>query len=198
MVNWNIFTQLFFNIFSITIKLKVTCSCIPNYIPHASEIIFYKTVLFLVLRSSTSYVSKIIQLLKIHWKYYTLLSLTVDRSQNFIFWRTTALLITTWYWLKKLSDNRAKNGEIWLNIEIHILNSCFQNYIATKSSMKIEEIRFENAKWWLSLCYFIYTGNTFKEIHEEASPNILNGISKNEIKDEIITSGIFMADHCLP
>lgn len=35
-------------------------------------------------------------------------------------------------------------------------------------------------------------------IHEEASPNILNGISKNEIKDEIITSGIFMADHCLP
>lgn len=27
---------------------------------------------------------------------------------------------------------------------------------------------------------------------------ILDGISKNEIKDEIITSGIFMADHCLP
>lgn len=106
------FYAIVFNIFSITIKLKVTCSCIPNYIPHASEIMFYKTVLFLVLRSSTSYVSKIIQLLKIHWKYYTLLSLTVDRSQNFIFWRTTALLITTWYWLKKLSDNRAKNGEI--------------------------------------------------------------------------------------
>lgn len=76
------FYAIVFNIFSITIKLKVTCSCIPNYIPHASEIIFYKTVLFLVLRSSTSYVSKIIQLLKIHWKYYTLLSLTVDRSKN--------------------------------------------------------------------------------------------------------------------
>lgn len=58
MVNLNIFTQMFFNIFSITIKLKVTCSCIPNYIPHASEIIFYIIVLFLVLRSSTNYVSK--------------------------------------------------------------------------------------------------------------------------------------------
>lgn len=108
------------------------------------------------------------------------------------------------YWSRLDTDSRnsltivPKMERYWLNIEIHILNSCFQNYIATKSSMKIEEIRFENAKWWLSLCYFIYTGNTFKEIHEEASPNILNGISKNEIKDEIITSGIFMADHCLP
>lgn len=181
---------MFFNIFSITIKLKVTCSCIPNYTPHASEIIFYINLLFLVLRSSTSYVSKIIQLWKIHWKHYTLLSLPVDRSQNFICFTDT--------------DSRnsltivPKMERYWLNMEIHILNSCFQNYIATKSSMKIEEIRFENAKWWLSLCYFIYTGNTFKEIHEEASPSILNGISKNEIKDEIITSGIFMADHCLP
>lgn len=63
------FYAIVFNIFSITIKLKVTCSCIPNYIPHASEIMFYKTVLFLVLRSSTNYVSKMIQCLKAFTRY---------------------------------------------------------------------------------------------------------------------------------
>lgn len=62
--------------------------------------------------------------------------------------------------------------------------------------MKIEEIWFENVKWWFSLCYFIYIGNIFKEIYEEMSLNILNGIFKNEIKDEIIIFGIFMVDYC--
>lgn len=132
-----------------------------------------------------------------YWKsidsLYTLLSLPVDRSHYFICLTDHDLILT-----QGTLTIVPKMEIYWLNMEIHILNSCFQNYIATKSSMKIEEIRFENAKWWLRLCYFIYTGNSFKEIHEEASPSILNGISKNEIKDEIITSGIFMADHCLP
>lgn len=195
MVNLNIFTQMFFNIFSITIKLKVTCSCIPNYIPHASEIIFYIIVLFLVLRSSTNYVSNMIQCLKAFTRYcrYLWIGPKISSSEEPLLY---------WSWLDTDSRNSLtivpKMERYWLNIEIHILNSCFQNYIATKSSMKIAEMRFENAKWWLSLCYFIYTGNIFKEIYEEASPSILNGISKNEIKDEIITSGIFMADHCLP